>query len=260
MLALRRLLQALALSACTATAFAWDANVHEAVARVAQERTRPGAIRNSRYLMGASFNLPDAAGWADAQTKSRPEVEAWLSITIPPGAEKVDLRRDCPVGDCVTAKVREFEGVVRLAVRDKPLRQDAFRFLVNLAADLHQPLHAGFPPDQGGDRAVLLNGEELSLYDLWDSRLFQGQDPEELAGRIQDLITEQDAADWSSGTLRDWTWDTHQAAVKVAYDGVGVDSPQPVDEAYLDRARRTAELQLAKAAVRLAVLIERIWP
>ena len=255
-----RIVLASALLAFAPTLFAWDATVQEAVARVAQEWVRPGALRISRYLMGPEFNLKDAAGWTDSQTQARPEVEAWRSITIPPNAKKVVLPRDCPVGDCVTAKVRAFEGVVRLAVKDKERRQEAFRFFLNLVVDLHQPLNAGFPPDQGGDRVVLIGGEEIALYDLWESRLFAGADPEELAGRIRALITDEKAERWSQGTLRDWTWETHQAAVHVAYDGVGVDSPQPVDEAYLDRARETAELQLAKAAVRLAFLIERIWP
>lgn len=241
-------------------ALAWDEAVHRAVAQVAQERTREGAIRTSRYLMGSQFNLADAAGYSDALVDSRPEVDSWRSITIPPNAEKVELRRDCPVGDCVTAKIRELEGIVRLAVREKAERQDALRLLINLAADLHQPLNAGFPPDQGGDRQVLLEGEEISLHELWDSRLTEGQDAEEIADRVRALISEQRAAEWSEGTLRDWTWETHQVARTAAYEGVGVDSPQPIDETYLARAREAADLQLAKAAVRLAVLIERIWP
>lgn len=260
-MALCRLL--LAVVACTVAAptlSAWNDSVHRAVARVAQERLSANAARRHRYLMGANAKLEDVAAYADSVVGERPETEAWRSITIPPGAKKVELKRDCPVGDCVTAKIRELEGVVRLAVREKSKVQESFRFLIGLAADLHQPLNAGFPPDRGGERTVLLEGEEAALYDVWDSRLFAEANEDELAARLRELITAENARQWSQGTLRDWTWETHRMAVEVAYDGVGVDSPQPIDEVYLHRARETAELQLAKAAVRLAVLLDRIWP
>lgn len=260
MLVVRRAAAAILVLLPTPALYAWDEAVHRAVAQVAQERARDGAIRTSRYLMGKEFNLADAAGFSDALVDSRPEVDAWRSITLPPGAKRVELRRDCPVGDCVTVKIREFEGIVRLAVKEKAERQDALRFLINLAADLHQPLNAGFPPDQGGERTVLHDGRELSLHELWDRSLLDGQEADEIAERLRALITEERAAEWAAGTLHDWTWDTHQTAREVAYDGVGVDSPQPVDETYLERAREAADLQLAKAAVRLAALIDRIWP
>lgn len=241
-------------------ASAWSENAHRAVARVASELAPETATRRQRYLIGSGVTLEDLAGYLDSVAAERPEVESWREITLPPGAQKTELERDCPVGDCVTAKVREFEGIVRLGVRNKGERLEAFKLLIGLAAELHQPLNAGYPPDRGGDRTILVSGKEMSLYELWDQRLLGQRDTDELAARIRELATPENVRAWSEGTLRDWTWDTHRAALEIAYDGVGVDSPQPIDARYLNRAQETAEIQLAKAAVRLAVLLDRIWP
>jgi hypothetical protein len=243
------------------SADAWSEAAHRAVAKVAFDRLGANARNRHRLVMGRDSKLEDIAAWADTVLHERPETEAWHSITIPPGATELDLQRDCPVGDCVTVKVREFEGIVRLAFKPRSDVTEALRFLVNLAVDMHQPLNAGYPPDRGGDEIpVVADGKHLLLYDWWDSTLFADQDEEALAQRLREIISDSKAREWSQGTLRDWTWDTHLTAVRVAYGALPQGSPKQLDGFYADHARAVAEEQLAKAAVRLAVLLDRIWP
>ena len=58
----------------------------------------------------------------------------------------------------------------RLADREAPKQQrkEAFAWLCHLAGDLHQPLHAGFADDRGGNNVdVFYNGEETNLLPIW---------------------------------------------------------------------------------------------
>ena len=167
----------------------------------------------------------------------------------------------CPVGDCVTVKIRDYLGVVRLAYREKARLIEGFRFLVDLTADLHQPLNVGKPPGEGGDnREVTLDGQSMSLYDAWDHGFLAGASEDELAAGIRTQLTPDNHKRWSDGHIKTWTWETHQTALKQAYlelpDGDSVELPPE----YVERARAVCEEQLAKAAVRLATLVNEIWP
>lgn len=241
-------------------AAAWDETVHRAVARVAQERLSPQAERRHRFLMGVGAKLEDVAAWADQIVEERPETEAWHSIPIPPVATEIDLDRDCPVGDCAPVKVRETLGIVRLAFKEKSEIIEALKFLINLTTDMHQPLNAGYPPGSGGDVVrVVYDGRNMRLRDFWDGEVFGGADTDELAARIREQITSERVREWTSGTIRDWAWDTHLTAVRVAYGGLPQGDPKQLDEDYLSHARTSADLQLAKAAVRVAALLNEAW-
>jgi hypothetical protein len=244
-----------------AEAEAWDSHVRRAVARVAAERIGENAVRRHRYMFGTGARLEDAMGWPPSLLEDRPEIETWRSITIPPNATRLDLNRDCAIGDCTPVKLRDTVGIVRLAVKDKASLMDAFRFMVNLALDLHQPLRAGYPPGNGGDETpVVVDGRPGTLFDYWERDLFAEDDEESLAARIREIATPERAEEWQAGSMKDWTWDTHLVAVRVAYGALPSGSPKQLDAAYAAQARSAAELQLAKAAVRLAALIDQVWP
>ena len=262
----RNLVVRLALAAVIAglapsPAAAWSEVVHRAVARVAQDRLTSTSERRHRLLMGPTAKLVDYAGWSHQITAERPEEEAGHSITIPPTATRLDLGRDCEIGDCTPVKLRETVGIVRLAHKDKAQLQDAFKFLVNLAVDLHQPLRAGYPPGNGGDPIpVAVDGRESELYEYWESGIFAEDDEDALVQRIRELITPARVREWTQGNHKNWTWDTHLAAVRVAYGALPKGSPKQLDGDYAAQARISAELQLAKAAVRLAAVLDEVWP
>ncbi|MDA0206007.1 MAG: S1/P1 nuclease [Acidobacteria bacterium] len=244
-----------------APSLAWDETAHRAIARIAEEHISASALRRYRYYVPSGQELEDVSYWAQSLFQERPETEAWHSITLPPDATAVDLQRDCPLGDCITVKIREAEGIVRLAHKPRAVVSDYVRFLVHLAGDLHQPLNAGYPPGEGvSDPPVVYQGVEMPLSKFWDDHLFEGVSVDELADRIRRRITPSKLREWQTGTLKDWTWDTHLVAVRVAYGSLPAGTPRQLDAEYVATARSAAEEQLAKAAVRLAVSLDRVWP
>jgi S1/P1 Nuclease len=50
----------------------------------------------------------------------------------------------------------------------------ALRFVAHLVGDIHQPLHAGFADDRGGNSVdVRFNGRKENLHSLWDTALVE---------------------------------------------------------------------------------------
>ena len=260
--AVRGLLVAALLLGGSASAQAWSELGHRVIAQLAQENLNDNVVRRMELLLGKGAKLVDFATWADAAAEERPETEAWRSITVPPNARRVDYARDCPLGDCAPVKLRACVGIVRLAIKPKSKQIDAFKMLVGLAGDLHQPLRAGYPPGHGGaEKPVMLSGRRLELFDAWESALLAGMGSEEqILERARRHIDAESKSAWAQGSLRDWTWETHQAAVRNAYDSLQPGASRQLNEAYIERAEKTIEEQLAKAAVRLAYLLTDAWP
>ena len=214
------------------------------------------------YLLGKDGKLVDVATWADELTEERPETEAWHSITIPPGAQGVDLKRDCPLGECVTAKVRECIGIVRLAIRSRSEIVDAFKMLVALAADMHQPLRNGYPPAESMDESVVnLGGEDMSLFEVWDSGLLSSMGSEdEVLELVRQRVDSIGYEELIQGTYRDWTWETHQVATRKIYPTVNINEKTVLEGPALDVAYEIVVDQLAKSAIRLAHMLSVAWP
>ena len=100
--------------------------------------------------------------WADKIRRKRRQESPWHYTNVRPGEWTYEAARDCPNGNCVTEKIKEFVAV--LANIENPLekRKDALKYLVHFVGDVHQPLHLGNRKDRGGNRISFLIQEEKS--------------------------------------------------------------------------------------------------
>jgi hypothetical protein len=86
-------------------------------------------------------------------------------------------------------------------------KRTALRFVAHLVGDIHQPLHAGFAEDRGGNSVVVrFDGRKENLHSLWDTALVELEQgtPSEIAARIQAVVTDQDRHQWQQGTPAEW--------------------------------------------------------
>jgi hypothetical protein len=252
------------LLACTAApAWSWGPLGHRIIARIAQREAGPKALSRLSFYLGKDVPIEEAAVWAQGLELERPETARWHFIQIPPNAMQLNLERQCPENECITVKLREFEGIARLGIRDRSEIEEAIKFLIHLVGDLHQPLHAGYGEDQGGKSIpVVLNSRSMSLYDFWDSALLErlGSDAAAIAERLAQNTTSEQRERWRQGNLRDWTWETHLLAARLAYGALPSGSPKSLGDDYLLQATEVAEIQLMKAGVRLGKILDQVWP
>ncbi len=248
---------------CFPTAgLSWNEAGHRVVARIAQQHLKPMTLRRFHILAGKKATLADLAAWADTIADERPETKPWHYINIPPKAASLDLHRDCPDDNCLPVQLRRSIGLVRLGMRAEAERLDSLRFLIHLAGDLHQPLHSGYRRDRGGnDIPVVFRGQQSTLHGFWDGDLLTTMIDDEVAyaDRLNQGITAEQKKDWSRDYLRTWVWDSHRLAVETVYAGLPAGHPKELDDAYIGKARALIEEQLAKAGIRLAEILNRMW-
>jgi hypothetical protein len=76
-----------------------------------------------------------------------------------------------------------------------------------MVGDIHQPLHAGFAEDRGGNSVdVRFNGRKEHLHLLWDTGLVELEDgtPAKVASRIKGMVTDDERRTWQGSTPEQW--------------------------------------------------------
>ena len=248
----------LALLLAPAPALGWGAEGHEVVAGVALRELTPAARRQVTQLLGSETMLVEQSNWADEIKDRRRDTARWHFVDIPLQAPAFVSQRDCAAGDCVVAQIEADVQALRNRKLDANRRAQALMFLIHFVADVHQPLHAEDNDDKGGNEVrVEIGRERANLHRVWDVDVVEvmGFDPAAVAAAIERKITPQQRQAWARGTPADWATEAHVIARDQIYPPLqgGRDVRLPRDYAW--REAPVAQMQLAKAGVRLAWLL-----
>jgi len=187
---LARLLAALALIGLwglnATSAQAWGVQGHQVVAAVAWQGLSPAARYQATRLLALEpgQTLVSVATWADEHRG--PADAPWHYLNFPRGQCRFDAARDCPDGQCVVGAIERQRDILASKATDAE-RLQALKYLVHFVADIHQPLHAGYQDDRGGNTVqlrFLMRGS--NLHALWDKGLIEqmGLDNEALIATV----------------------------------------------------------------------------
>ena len=267
-------------------AAAWGSLGHQVTALIAYDRLTPAARIQVDNLLAADTDTttpPDFVSrsvWADNYRGSHRKTAAWHFINIE--IDKPDLNAACfgfpklepgqaasqgPARDCVVNKIEQFQEELSDPHTPQAERLMALKFLIHFVGDLHQPLHAADHDDRGGNCVhVDADGEHrsMNLHAYWDTAVLEplGGSPAAIAAQLQSDITRTMQRAWRSGNARTWALETFAVAKDVAYN---LPSRPTCDEhgsivlpaSYRRRAEALAPVQVEKAGVRLAVVLNR---
>jgi hypothetical protein len=238
------------------SASAWGTKGHQAVAGIGEDLLTPEARRQVTDLLDPGTTLADISLWADEVRPSRPNTASWHSVNIPRGASGYNAQRDCGQG-CVVSAIEQSLRLLQDPTHDKAVRQEALKWVVHFVADLHQPLHA-IADDEGGSAVLVqFNGRQTTLHLLWDEDLIDRAYPNTAAlqERVLAVLQASNWRAWQAGQPQDWAEETHRVAVEAVYL---FPSSREIDERYVEKALPVIHEQLAKAAVRLAWVLNRV--
>ena len=155
------------------SAFAWGAQGHQVIAYIAQAQLSDAARRQIDHLLAQEpgATLETVATWADEHRS--PATGRWHYINFPRDSCSYDAIRDCPDGQCIVAAIDAQTAILAGAGSDGQ-RLKALKYMVHLVGDVHQPLHAGYRDDKGGNTYQLQSFMRSSnLHALWDSGLIR---------------------------------------------------------------------------------------
>jgi len=217
--------------------------------------------------------LGEVASWAD-EIKHKPVgagTAPWHFDDIPVcGTATEDVI--CNGGNCAFSKLSNAIEVLGNAQAAKRDRNEALKWIVHLVGDIHQPLHEADNHDRGGNGITVTffgttNGPfgPLNLHGIWDDDMVDRliQEKGGVATIVQEEGLPQDRSDWETGSVSDWSAESHQLAVSVAYaklpGGFTCGSPitdvLTIGQDYYSEAAPQIDTQLRKAGVRLAKIL-----
>lgn len=266
---MNRILAAITLLACTlwsAGALAWGAQGHRITGAAAEQMLSARA----RIVVGQLLNgggLADAATWMDEERRTLgPKVGKWHYDNIPVCGSPVAR---CDKGDCLTERLPSLFYVLRDKGASHEKRSEALKMIVHMVADIHQPLHAADNDDRGGNSVEFQVGPRgglRSLHEIWDVDLVKanvrGQSEDRYVAQLLAQVKAQGGpGNWAGGTVSQWAAESNRIARQVAYgplmpDRCGmVRGGGPLDDAYISRGREAVQVQLMKASVRIAAVL-----
>ena len=253
-------------------AHAWGRYGHAVTGHIADAHLSDDSREAIAQLLGER-SLADISAWAD---QIRPDWRATAPFHFINGPvdeiEPTDAHWHPPQGNAHAAILAYAEVLADEAQSERD-RREALKFLVHFIGDLHQPLHAGFAEDRGGNDALILHQGELSnLHRYWDvtilNRHAQRYDARQLAAVLQDRHqTELELLGSPLLDSRAWVREARGYLFSGLYplprQDHGLEGHEQailiIDQAYEAVWLPVAERQLLRAGLRLAATLNAIF-
>ena len=135
------------------------------VARIAEPRLTPQTRAEVARLLAnePTPTLAAIAPWADELRAKDPGLgkrsAGWHYVNIGEDDCQYDVERNCRNGNCVVEALKTQTAILGDRSRPDAERAQALKFVVHFVGDIHQPMHAGYGHDKGGnDFQVQYNG------------------------------------------------------------------------------------------------------
>lgn len=239
---------------------AWSHDGHSAVGILTAGQLNPDA----RIELGKIIDTQDekalsaACNWPDElrETEEGVSTSPLHYINIPRGNLTYLESRDCPEKQCVTEAIKHYAAELQNLQTTKELRWQAFAWLCHLTGDLHQPLHAGFADDRGGNNVdVVFESRQVNLHTFWDYELINHH-----AGSVQKLVellgnhpATTVTSDWSTAMVNEWTSESHMLSQRFAYP-----PNTNIGDEWLLQSWELVQERISTAAQRLALIINSV--
>jgi hypothetical protein len=267
----------------------WGHEGHEITAAIAQNLLGNNANSNVNQLLGGA-TMESIASWAD-QVRRDPAYK-WSGplhfINSPDWACNYDRNRDCHSEDgdpmaCVDGAIQNYTARVTDGSIGADQNAEALKFLVHFVGDIHQPLHCGFTSDRGGNSIEgTFEGEASNLHHVWDTSILLKRMNENYSGdqdAMAAALTKHVQTDWAP-LAQQWTtcnntaphgacsdqWGMESVTLACGYAYVDTDGQThltdgfELGDGYYLRTSPIVEQQLAKGGVRLAAILNSLFP
>ncbi len=243
--------------------WSWGRLGHRASSMLADSRLTPAAVAAIRDLLEPGADLADISTWADRQ-REVPGTGPWHYVNVPITASRYDPKFCQPVG-CVVSEIEDFRRVLLNPKAARKEKQLALKFFVHFLEDLRQPVHVGDNGDRGGnDLQLRWFDVGTNLRRLWDSQIIErySRDEAQWAQELNALATKEKSIEWLRGSPADWATES-LAAAKLLYRQPGTQNllkpGTKLSEEYYQFALPIVRLQLARAGVRVAAMLNQIF-
>lgn len=243
---------------CVPVALAWGPRGHRIVAELAEAQLTPQvrATMQKLLVLRGARHLDEIAVWADDLRDSDPalfrQTKRLHFVNFHARDCLYDPPRDCRDGECAVAAIERYSAILANRANPPAQRAEALAFVVHFVGDIHQPLHADYRHDAGGnDYQVRWRGHGTSLHRVWDSLMLDST--QLTADQWTDRLEAQRTPISAGGTPAQWA----EESCRIDRDDGVYPASRRIDAAYVDRELPIAERRLRQAGARLAALLNR---
>lgn len=256
---------ATALIACTAPreAHAWGKSGHRIVGAIAQDRLDAKASAAVAELLAGEPD-PTLAGvsiWADQVREEVPEYRWTMPlhwVNFEPGHCNYQAKSNCHDDLCVVAAIERYGKQLQDDWLPLAVRRDALKFVVHFVGDVHQPLHAGFAADRGGnDFQINIQREGWNLHSVWDTLIIDSAKLEWPAyrARLDGIeLTAESRRQAGEGKAPVWA----EESCRIMQGADFYPPRHKITGRYLEANRPQVDQRLKLAGARLAALLNRL--
>jgi hypothetical protein len=267
-------------------ALAWGDDGHRVIALIAEHYLTPDVRRTVTSMLSADpdsltqHDMASESTWADKYRSHHRETSKWHFVDIeldhpdivaacfgrePLPAET--LASNGPPDACVLDKINQFSEELKASGVDPEERLVALKFILHFVGDMHQPLHASDNHDRGGNLVkVIVDGFDHrsrdELHGYWDTQFVEdlGESPRAIADQLLGQITPEQKAKWEQGSVDDWAMEAFLISKRDVYGDppLSKEEVHHLDAAYVAQAEKDAAMQLSRAGVRLAFLLNEL--
>lgn len=222
---------------------------HRLIAELAEARLTPAARAEATRLLAQEpgATLMSVSTWADENRTLG--TAAWHYVNFARGEPcQYQAQRLCIEGNCVVGALEKQLTLLASAASDAE-RLTALKYVLHLVADVHQPLHAGYFDDRGGNSYQLQAFDRgTNLHSLWDTGMAINWPGGEEAFR---LAVKAAPAPTEAGTPVLWA---EESCRIVATDGFYPEK-RTLEPAYPQRWGATLVQRVQAASQRLAAVL-----
>lgn len=243
---------------CAPAAFAWGPRGHRVVAMLAEAQLTSQARAEVQKLLAlrGARHLDGIANWADDLRDTDPalfrQTKRLHFVNFHSRDCIYEPPRDCRNGECVVAAVDKYSAILADRANPPAVRAGALAFVVHFVGDIHQPLHADYRHDAGGnDYQVRWRGHGSNLHRVWDSLMLDSTHLP--AAQLARKLSVERTPIAAGGTPAEWA----EEGCRIDRDDGVYPSSRRIDTAYVDRELPIAEVRLRQAGARLAALLNR---
>jgi hypothetical protein len=210
----------------------------------------------TELLVGGS--LIEASSWFDTNVLNDPQyrlLRPLRFVDVPRSARSIDMDRDCPGGQCAIAGIERYRKILADKSEDEDARSRALRILIALVSDVHRPLHVAYGDDRGGNNVkVTLKSRSVTLHAVWDTMpvIRPSDDIESYARRLMSRIDAGQIAIIESSEPLQWAEENLRVTERIYSD---LPSSRVLDDAYVAKSIPIVEMQIVRAGLRLAKLL-----
>ena len=231
--------------------FAWGAEGHAIVGRLALQMVTPETRQNVLKILG-EMSIDTACNWMDI-VRSNPDydfMKPWHYVDYPKGSQYQITNGDNIVNRLLWT-YKELEN--KKVLCDAQIKTDLY-VILHLMGDLHMPLHTGYDDDLGGNK-VMVQYDTLknhNIHRFWDEDIIR------LTGITGASVLKQIMQSNNNKIPVDfmvWMNESRSLLGEVYnYDGF------ILDKKYMERGKTIVEKQLFIAASRLALILNKLFP